>query len=125
MVVTAWLPFGPTSAASSLLRQAIARVRASDEPPPVSWGDPDSLQRLLGPHGDLVVCERQLARKPVTAEQQWDCWERLHPLWINARRILEPAGEWEKLRASSIAALREGGFEAEQARPYLLAVLAR
>ena len=125
VAVTAWLPCGPTFAAVSLMSQAIARVRPPEGPPPVHWGDRRVLETLLGPYGDLEISERRLAREPVTAEEQWDRWERLHPTWINARRLLEPVGQWKQLREASITALREGGLGTEVARPYLLAVLTR
>lgn len=125
VALTAWLPYGPTFAAVSLMRQAIARVRPLEGTLPANWGDPPVLETLLGPYGDLEVSERQLACVPVTAEQQWDRWERLHPIWINARRLLEPAGEWEQLRETSVTALCEGGVGTDVVRPYLLAVLTR
>ncbi|MGI8731056.1 MAG: hypothetical protein ACR2LK_13925 [Solirubrobacteraceae bacterium] len=75
--------------------------------------------------GEVQISEHELAHRPATAEQFWDRWERLHPIWIGARRQLEPAGEWETLREAVIAALHEGGIEDGAASPYLLAVLTR
>ena len=46
-------------------------------------------------------------------------------MWIGARRLLEPAGEWDALREASIAALRDGFAGENAASPYLLAVLRR
>ncbi len=46
-------------------------------------------------------------------------------MWIAARRLLEPAGEWDGLRAASIAALRQARSEGSDTSPYLLAVLER
>jgi len=46
-------------------------------------------------------------------------------MWIGARSLLEPAGEWDRLREDSLAALREGGMGVGATSPYLLAVLER
>jgi SAM-dependent methyltransferase len=125
IAITTWPPRGSTFAAVMLMRQAVARVRPPDGPQPVSWGDPKVLEELLGPHGELDVSEQLLPHREATPEQVWDRWERLHPMWIGARRLLEPAGEWDALRDASIAALRDGFAGEDAASPYLLAVLRR
>ncbi len=83
------------------------------------------LERLLGPHGQVEVTEHELTHARATPEDFWDRWERLHPMWIAARKQLEPAGEWEALRTAAIAALRDGGMGDGATSPYLLAVLQR
>jgi len=125
VAITTWPPRGPLFAAVSLLRQAIARHRAPEGPPAVDWGDPSVLAQLLGPYGELSVIERQLAHNDATPEEVWERWEGRHPMWIGARGLLEPAGEWDLLRHASIAALRAGGIGARATSPYLLAVLRR
>src|SRR5919206_529529 len=60
--------------------------------PPVNWGDPDVLRGLLEPHGDVEITEHELHHADATPEKVWDRWERSHPMWIGARRLLEPAG---------------------------------
>lgn len=125
-VITTWPPRGPMFGAVSLMRKALARLRPSeDAASPVDWGDPSVLETLLGPYGDLDVTERELTHAGTTPEQFWDRWERLHPLWIGARRQLEPVGEWAPLREAAIAALREGAMGEGATSPYLLAVLRR
>ena len=126
VVITTWPPRGPMFAAVSLMRQALARSRPSgDSAAPVDWGDPSVLETLLGPYGDVEVTERELTHAKTTPEEFWDRWERLHPIWIGARKRLEPAGEWEPLREAAIAALREGAIGEGATSPYLLAVLER
>lgn len=126
IVVTSWPPRGPVFAAISLMRRALARVRPPDGPPGADWGDPAVVERLLTPYGEVTVTEQGLVLEDVTPEQVWDRWEQSHPMWIGARRVLEPAGEWETLREGSLAALREG-FPAEgpPVSPYWLAVVER
>ena len=127
MTVTAWPPRGPMFAAMALMRDARARLTGEQPltPVPVNWGDPAGLETLLAPYGDLDVGEHQLVHEPRTAEEFWDRWERLHPIWIAARAQLEPAGKWSGLRRAVIAALRDGGIEDGATSPYLLARLAR
>lgn len=138
VVISTWPPRGPLFAAVSLMRRALARARPPQGPshppqgpprPPegpsrVDWGDPAVLERLLGPYGDVEVTELRLAHEDAAPEEVWDRWERLHPMWINARRQLEPAA-WDQLRETSIAALAQGGLGAGATSPYLLAVLER
>jgi SAM-dependent methyltransferase len=126
VAITTWPPRGPMFGAVSLMRQALARLRPSEgENAPMDWGDPQALKTLLEPYGDVEVAEHQLAHAKATPEEFWDRWERLHPMWIAARRQLEPAAEWEPLRDAAIAALREGAIGEGATSPYLLAVLTR
>jgi len=123
VVITTWPRRGHLFELVSLLHAAMARVRGDDGPPGIDWGDEAVLETLLGPHGELEVGERLLVPVDATPEEVWDRWERLHPIWIGARATLEPAGEWDALRAATIAALRDA--EPRPASPYLLAVLTR
>ena len=125
VAITTWPPRGPMFAAVALMRQALARGRPSDGVPATSWGNPAALERLLGRFGELEVTEHELAHEDARAEEIWDRWEQLHPQWIAARAQLEPAGEWEGLRAASIAALEQSAAGAGATSPFLLAVLER
>jgi SAM-dependent methyltransferase len=127
VAITTWPPRGPMFDAVSLMRQALGRTATSQEPEasPLDQGNPSVLERLLGPHGQVEVTEHELAHARATPEEFWDRWERLHPMWIAARKQLEPAGEWEALRTAAIAALRDGGIGDGATSPYLLAVLQR
>lgn len=125
VAVTAWPPRGPLFAAVRLMRETIARVCPAEGPPPADWGDPEVLERLLGPYGVLRVVERELRHERMTPQERWERWERLNPMWIAARGLLEPAGEWDGLREDAIAALGETSLDAGAASPYLLAVLQR
>lgn len=125
VVITTWPPRGPVFVAASLMRRAVAGVRPPQGPPAPDWGDPAVLGGLLGPYGELEVSECQLDHHDRTPEEIWDGWESAHPMWIGARALLEPAGEWARLRRATIAALREGAMGAGATSPYLLASLRR
>jgi SAM-dependent methyltransferase len=93
VVLTTWPRRGPLYAVVSLMREAMTRVRPPEGPPPVNWGDPAVLEQLLGKYGRLEIGEGELAHDTrVSPEQVWDRWERMHPMWIRARNLLEPAG---------------------------------
>jgi len=125
IAITSWLPLGPVFEAITLMRQAIERVRPAEGPPPVNWSDPAMLEELLGGHGEMEVSEHELPQDGTAPEEIWDRWERLHPMWIGARRLLEPAGEWEGLREGSIAALSAGAARDAALSHYILVVLDR
>ncbi len=126
VVITTWPPRGPMFAAVSLMRTALARSQPSDGPSPtVDWGDPAGLRALLEPHGDVEVTEHELEHDDASPEEFWERWERMHPIWIGARKQLDDASEWARLRDAVIEALRDGGVGAGATSPYLLAVLAR
>jgi hypothetical protein len=125
VAITSWPQRGATFEAVMLMRRAVARVRPPEGPPPVNWGDPAVLERLLAPFGKLEVSEHELLHEDAVPEQVWDRWERSHPVWIGARELLEPAGEWERLREDSIAALHQGVAAGGARSPYLLSVLTR
>ena len=122
IAITTWPPRGPVFGAVMAMRRAVGRVRPpEDGPPPVNWGDPEVLERLLGPYGEVEIAEHQLEHDDATPEEVFERWERDHPMWIGARADLEPAGEWDAVREASLKALRAG----ERRSPYLLAVLRR
>jgi SAM-dependent methyltransferase len=126
VAITTWPARGPMFEAVSLMRRALGRSRPPDDAPtPVDQGDPAVLEALFGHYGDIEVGEHELTHATTTPEAFWERWERLHPIWIGARRQLEPAGEWEPLRDAVIAVLREGGMGSGATSPYLLAVLDR
>jgi SAM-dependent methyltransferase len=126
IAITTWPPRGPVFGAVGVMRRAMARVRPpADDGPSVDWGDPAVLEELLAPYGALEVSEHELVHPETTPEQVFERWEAKHPMWIAARGVLEPAGEWAGVRADSIAALSDGGMASGATSPYLLAVLER
>jgi SAM-dependent methyltransferase len=124
VAVTCWVPEGPGFDAIRLMREAIARVRPPEGPPPVEWSDRAVLDRLFGGYGTLDVTRHRMPVSDDSPEERWDRWEASHPMWIGARRLLEPAGEWDRLRTESIAALRAGGG-GDLYSDYLIVLLTR
>jgi SAM-dependent methyltransferase len=125
VVIAAWVPRGSFFRPVVLMRQALARVRPSQGPPPPDWSDRETLDRLLGAYGELNVREETLRAEPMAATKVWDRWERLHPMWIAARNQLEPVGEWDALRSATIEALSAAGVEESVSSPYLVITLDR
>ena len=123
IAITTWPRRGETFEVVSLMLEALARVRPPEGPPPVDWGDPSVLDRLLAPYGELEIRELRLDHDQATPEETIARWERAHPMWMAARAVLEPAGEWETLHERSIATLRAAGGRSSS--PYLLALLRR
>ena len=122
VAITTWPPRGPIYDVFLLMREALARVRPDEgESAAVNWGDPDVLEALLAPFGEVEVAEHGLVHPRASPEDIWDRWERRHPMWIAARGQLEPAGHWAPLREAAIEALRDGGMGAGAPSPYLLA----
>ncbi len=120
--ITAWPPRGALFKAIGLMREAVNRERSPDGPPRANWGDPALIEGMLGAYGEVEITQQELPTDPRTPEERWDRWERLHPMWIAARRVLEPAGEWERLREAVTGTLHDGR---DERAPYLLAVLRR
>jgi SAM-dependent methyltransferase len=120
--ITSWPARGPVFESVMAMRRAMARVRPPESPPPAQpdWGDPDVLRELLGAHGEVEVSEQILPAEVRNPEQVWARWEESHPIWIGAKRVLGPAGEWEGLREETLDALRGGDLTGA---PYMLSVL--
>ena len=76
-------------------------------------------------YGEVEVAEHQLTHQQASPEEFWDRWERLHPMWIAARRSSSRRARWEPMREEAIAALRADGIGDGATSPYLLAVLTR
>ena len=101
VAITTWPPRGPMFAAVSLMRRALSRAeRTAHEPAPT----PRSTRATPGARAAPRAIRpgrghrAELTHARATPEEFWDRWERLHPMWIGARKQLEPAGEWEPLR---------------------------
>ncbi|HUA96374.1 MAG TPA: methyltransferase domain-containing protein [Acidimicrobiales bacterium] len=104
LVFSAWLPGGPLAEQARLRREAVAG--ALGEQPgraPFAWHDTEAVSGLLAPHGFSVEAQAEtLAFTAASAlEFAQGEWEH-HPLWVEARAVLEPAGVWPAVRAATL-----------------------
>ena len=80
VAITTWPPRGPMFGAVAAMREALDRVRPPEgESAMVDWGNPQALEALLSPHGEVAIAEHELEHALATPEDFWDRWERLHP----------------------------------------------
>lgn len=125
VAITSWPPRGPAFKAIMLMREAVSRIRPPEGPQGAQWGDPEVVERLLSPYGEVEITESALPPADQTPEGTWERWATTHPMWVGFRTQLEEAGEWEGLREGTLAALAQGAAEGDTTTPYLLTVLRR
>ncbi len=100
IVFSAWLPGGALEEQARIRREAVASVQGvAPGPAPFAWHLLESVEALLHPLGFLL--ETQEASLEFRAPSTLDFLEGEldhHPLWVEARAILEPRGRWLKVR---------------------------
>ena len=100
IVFSAWLPGGVLAEQARIRREAVASVQGvAAGSAPFAWHDVESLEVLLHPLG--FVLETQEASLEFRAPSLPDFLEgeiQNHPLWVEARAILEPLGRWTTVR---------------------------
>ncbi len=100
IVFSAWLPGGALAEQARIRREAVASVQGDAVvPAPFAWHLVESVGTLLHPFGFLL--ETQEASLEFRALSTMDYLEGEldhHPLWVEARAILEPLGRWAKVR---------------------------
>jgi SAM-dependent methyltransferase len=103
IVLSAWTPGGAIGEQANIRREAVAAVLdESHGSPPFAWHDPSAARDILRPYGFSVeVEEAQLAFKAISPDEYIDGEFENHPLWVEARSILEPAGTWQETRAAA------------------------
>jgi len=104
IVLSAWVPEGPMALQAGIRRRAVAA--ATGEAPlvaPVAWHDRESLDRLFGPHGFSVEIRPDSLEFTAPSAQDYAAGEwRHHPLWVEARVLLEPLGRWQAVRDEAL-----------------------
>jgi SAM-dependent methyltransferase len=100
LLLAAWTPVDAPAGPGPLRRQALAEAghhQPSDGGFP--WHDPDALTALLGPLGFVVeVARHDLVITATSPRAYAEADFAGHPLWVQARAVLEPTGRWERLR---------------------------
>jgi SAM-dependent methyltransferase len=106
LVYAAWQPTGGISGAMGVGRASMAEMTGASGPPPFPWHDPARVAALLGPLGfSLEVHDHQLAFEAASPESFADDQLAHHPMWLEARALLEPAGRWDGIEPKVVAAL--------------------
>lgn len=100
LVLSAWIPDGALAAQARLRRESVAAIRGdSPAPAPFTWHDPVAVTALLAPHGFAVSAqEATIALVGASPAAYADGELAHHPLWVEARAVLEPAGRWDRAR---------------------------
>jgi SAM-dependent methyltransferase len=107
LVFTAWLPEGAMFEVSRDRRLAIEEVTGSSVAATLAWHDLAQVTDAFAPYGFEVRSEEhELAFTGDSPDQYVDVELAEHPMWVLARSILEPRGEWEELRERSRASFR-------------------
>jgi SAM-dependent methyltransferase len=117
LVLSAWRPVGAIAEQMALLRGALQEVTGEPPPPPpFPWHEEAAVTELLGPHGFSVsVHEHRISWEATSPEAYSDEQMEHHPIWVEARPVLEAAGRWSTLREDKVALFRAanedpGGF---------------
>jgi SAM-dependent methyltransferase len=98
LVLCAWVPGGAIGGQAKVRRDATAVALGGEPgPAPFAWHDSSALDSLFRPLGFTVaVKEGTLAFKARSASEYIDQEFRYHPMWVEARSILEPIGKWHE-----------------------------
>ena len=126
VVVTSWMPAGPISRAGAQLRAAMEKIAPPGAVRPAfPWGDPSAVRGLFERLGARVAIDEATmtfaAASPAAWFEEQECH---HPIWRGVREALNALpGEWDGVRARSIAHLEAGNEDPTALRvtsPYLL-----
>jgi SAM-dependent methyltransferase len=106
LVYSAWQPTGGIAAATGVGRAAMAELTGASGPPPFPWQDPRRVEALLGPLGFRIeVHDHRLAFEAASPAAFAEDQMAHHPMWLEARALLEPAGRWDGIEPKVLAAL--------------------
>ena len=131
IVISAWIPTGPISAATRAAAEAVrSALGAPAGPPPFAWHDRDALGRLFAGVGfhDLTLSERTHVFTAPSARAYVDSDMEHHPLALAGRAVLDPRGESDALRDRMVAVLEDGNEDPDAFRVtsrYVIAVARR
>ena len=99
IVLSAWIPGGAIAELARIRREAVATAMGeAPEPAPFAWNDLDALTALLAPYGFSVDAREEIAQFTAASPFEYAASEfENHPLWVEARTVLEPLGRWRAL----------------------------
>jgi SAM-dependent methyltransferase len=98
---SAWLRQGALAEQARMRAGLVAGVLGEDPSGGLfAWHDPGALMELFAPHGlSVAVHDQALVFADASPEAYVDAELADHPGWVEARRLLEPLGRWENVRA--------------------------
>jgi SAM-dependent methyltransferase len=108
LVFSAWRPIGAIAEQMGLLRRALQDVTGdAPAPPPFAWHDEAAVTGLLAPHGlSITVHDHRISWEAASPEAYADEQMEHHPVWVEARPVLEAAGRWSALRDAKVELYR-------------------
>jgi SAM-dependent methyltransferase len=117
-VVAAWMPSGAVAEQARLRREAVAEAQGSGTgPAPFAWHDADALIGLFDRYGfELTVEGEELAFTGASPRDYCNKEFRHHPMWVEARSVLEPVGQWQELKESVTQAFVEANEDPRRFR---------
>ena len=130
LVLTAWIPGGAIADQAKVRRNALSMALGEEPgPPPFAWHNPTALEGLLGPFGFTMTTEEStLSFRARSSSEYIDQELSLHPMWVEARSILEQAGTWEQTAALASRILEDGNEDRDAfciTSPFVIASASR
>jgi SAM-dependent methyltransferase len=100
IVLSAWLPEGALAAQATLRRELVGRVRPQGPGPALfAWHDHGALAELFSPYGfEVTMSEHIIEFTDSSPSAYTDSDLTNHPMWVEARALMEPAGQWGPVR---------------------------
>lgn len=104
VVFSAWLRQGALAEQARMRAGLVAGFRGEDPGRGLfAWHDPGALMELFAPHGfSVAIHDHALVFADSSPEAHVDAELANHPGWVEARKLLEPLGRWENVRADLV-----------------------
>jgi SAM-dependent methyltransferase len=100
LVFTAWIPEGAMFEVTRDRRLALERASGPSAAMSLAWHELGAVAEAFAPYGFEVRSEeRELAFTGSSPDEYVDVELAEHPMWVLARSVLEPRGEWEPLQS--------------------------
>jgi SAM-dependent methyltransferase len=100
LVLSAWLREGALFEQGGLRRDLMARVRGETTPvAPFAWHDHAAVTGLLAHEFVVSMNDHELAFRGTSPAAFAAAELANHPLWVEAREVVEPAGKWGPFKA--------------------------
>lgn len=127
-LLSVWVPAGPIDSMVGTFARAVTGATGST-PKRFAWHDSEAVGELAARHGARVrVHEGVLTITAESPEAYLAANERLHPMSVAARPLLERAGSYSDVRKQALSILREGNETPEAFRvssPYRVLEVSR